>query len=170
MACLEPMLPRRQVLAASMTTLPLFLALSACSGPDPLKGPPPLAADVRTLMSAILGEDNLVYLYSKTIDAHSGLAGELSPLLAEHHAHLSQLQARIIVPPGRHLRVHPTARPPIPATTQAALAQIMAAERAAISAQLKRLPGATPSQAQLYASIAACEATHITVLKGQTVR
>ena len=169
MACLEPMLPRRQVLTASVTTLPLFLALSACSGPDPLKGPPPLAADVRTLMSAILGEDNLVYLYSKTIDVHAGLAGELSPLLAEHRAHLSQLQARIIVPSGRHLRVHPTARPPIPATTHAAVAQIVAAERAAISAQLKRLPGATPSQAQLYASIAACEATHITLLNGQTI-
>jgi hypothetical protein len=163
------MLPRRQVLAASMTTLPLFLTLSACKGPDPLAEPPPLAADVRTLMSAILAEDNLVYLYGKTIAAHSGLAGELSPLLAEHHAHLSQLQARIIVPPGRHLRVHPTARPAIPATTQAALAQVLAAERAAVTAQLKRLPGATPSQAQLYASIAACEATHITLLDGQTI-
>ncbi len=100
---------------------------------------------------------------------HSGLAGELSPLLAEHHAHLSQLEARIIVPAGRHLRVHPTARPAIPATTQAALAQLMTAERAAVTAQLKRLSGATPSQAQLYASIAACEATHVTVLRGQTI-
>jgi hypothetical protein len=163
------MLPRRQVLAASMTTLPLFLALSACSGPDPLKGPPPLSASVHTLMSAILAEDNLVYLYTRTISAHSGLGRELSPLLAEHRAHLSQLQARIIVPPGRHLRVHPTARPAVPATTRAALAQILTAERAAITAQLKRLPGAAPAQAQLYASIAACEATHITLLNGQTI-
>jgi hypothetical protein len=163
------MLPRRQVLAASMTTLPLFLALSACSGPNPLKGPPPLAADVRMLMSAILAEDNLVYLYTTTIGAHSGLADQLSPLLAEHKAHLSQLEARIIVPAGRHLRVHPTARPTVPATTQAALARIRAAERAAITTQLKRLPGAAPSQAQLYASIAACEATHITLLNGQTI-
>jgi hypothetical protein len=163
------MLPRRQVLASSMTTLPLFLALTACDGPNPLAGPPPLAADVRALMSAVLAEDNLVYLYSKTIAAHSGLAGKLSPLLAEHRAHLSQLLARIIVPAGRHLRVHPTTRPPVPATTQAAVAQILAAERAAVTGQLKRLPGATPSQAQLYASIAACEATHITLLNGQTV-
>jgi hypothetical protein len=163
------MLPRRQVLAASMTTLPLFLVLSACAGPDPLKGPPPVSANVRTLMSAILAEDNLVYLYTKTIGAHSGLAGELSPLLAEHRAHLSQLQARIILPPGRRLRVHPTARPAVPATTRAALAQILAAERAAVTAQLKRTPGAAPSQAQLYASIAACEATHITLLNGHTI-
>jgi hypothetical protein len=152
-----------------MTTLPLFLAVSACAGPDPLDEPPPLAADVRTLMSAILTEDTLVYLYAKTINVHSALAGELSPLLAEHRAHLSQLQARIIVPTGRTLRVHPTARPQIPATTQAALAQILAAERAAITAQLKRLQGAPASQAQLYGSIAACEATHITVLNGQTI-
>ena len=152
-----------------MTTLPLFLALSACTGPDPLDGPPPVSADVHTLMSAILAEDNLVYLYAKTIGAHSGLAGELSPLLAEHRAHLSQLEARIIVPKGRSLRVHPTARPPVPATTQAALAQLVAAERAAITAQLKRLTGAPASQAQLYASIAACEATHITVLDGQSI-
>jgi hypothetical protein len=148
----------------------LFVALSACAGhPDPLKGPPPVAPDVRTLEYAILAEDNLVYLYTKTMNVHAALGRQLQPLLAEHQAHLSQLQARIILPPGRHLRVHPTARPPVPATAQAALAQIMAAEKAAITGQLKRLQGATPSQAQLYASIAACEATHVTLLSGQTI-
>jgi hypothetical protein len=161
------MLPRRQVLAASTTTLPLLLALTACGGhPNPLKGPPPLSADVRTLMAAVTAEDNLVYLYTKTLAAYSHLAAELSPLLAEHRAHLGALEARIIEPPGAILRVRPSARPAIPASKAQAIAQLRAAEQAAITAQLKRLPAASPAEAQLYASIAASEATHITVLNG----
>ena len=161
------MLLRRQVLAASMTTLPLFLGLAACAGhPDPLTGPPPLSPDVRTLMTAATAEDNLVYLYTKTIASYSRLATGLSPLLAEHQAHLSALRARIVEPEGRKLRLQPPRRPVIPGTEAGAIAHLRAAEQAAITAQLGRLPAASPVEAQLYASIAASEATHISVLKG----
>jgi hypothetical protein len=164
------MLPRRQVLAASTATVPLLLTLSACGGyPDPLSGPPPLSADVSTLMDAVTGEDNLVYLYEKTIASYSGLSAELSPLLAEHQAHLRQLAGRVIEPPGKSLRVRPSARPAIPSSRAAALAQLRTAEQAAVTTQLRRLPAASPAQAQLYASIAASEATHIPVLDGQAL-
>ena len=63
------MLPRRQLLAASTTTLPLFLALSACAGPNPLAGPPPLSADVRALLQAVAAEQNLISLYNRTMAA-----------------------------------------------------------------------------------------------------
>ncbi len=57
-----------------------------------------------------------------------------------------------------------TARPALGATRAAALAQLRAAEQAAVTTLMSRLNGASPSLAQLYASIAASEATHVSVL------
>jgi hypothetical protein len=158
------MLRRRQLLAASTTTLPLFLALTGCREPAVLAGPPPLSADVRQLFSAVTAEQNLIYQYKRTMALYSALAPELTPLLAEHQAHLAQLRARIIEPPGKTVPEPVTAKPPIPATTAAAVAALRAAERAASTAQLRRLPAAAASLAQLYASIAASEATHVSLL------
>src|SRR6516164_11375732 len=164
MACLEPMLRRRQLLAASTTTLPLFLALSACAGPDPLAGPPPLSADVRALLAAVAAEQQLTFLYKRTMAVYSALAPALGTLLAEHQAHLAQLRARIIEPPGKTVPAAAPPRQPIAGTPAAALTRLRTAEQAAITAQLRRLAGASPSLAQLYASIAASEATHVTEL------
>ena len=152
------------MLAASTTTLPLFLALSACAGPDPLAGPPPLSADVRALLRAVTVEQNLISVYKRTMASYSALAPALTPLLAEHQAHLAQLRARIIEPPGKTVSTKVTSRPAIPGTPAAALAQLRTAEQAASTAQLRRLAGASPSLAQLYASIAASEATHVIAL------
>ena len=155
------------MLAASTTTLP-FLALTACAGPSPLASPPPLSADVRVLFAAAFAEENLVSLYKKTIASYPALTPALAPLLAEHLAHLAQLRARIIEPPGKRVPHTVTSRPSIPATRTAAIALLRTAEQAASTAQLRRLPGAPPSLAQLYASIAASEATHVAVLDGHT--
>jgi hypothetical protein len=164
-ACLEPMLPRRQLLAASATSLPMFVAVSACRGPAVLSGPPPLSPDVRELFAAVTGEENLVSLYTRTMAAYSPLAPALAPLLAEHWAHLAQLRNRIIEPPGKTVPDKVTSRPPIPVTQAAAVARLRTAEQAAVTALLRRLAGASPSLAQLYASIAASEATHVTALR-----
>lgn len=152
------------MLVASTTALPLFAALSACGGPNPLAGPPPLSADVRSLFAAVTAEENLISLYTRSIRAYSALAPALNPLLAEHWAHLAQLRARIIEPPGKTVPERVTSKPPIPATSQAAIAMLRTAEQAASTTQLRRLAGASPSLAQLYASIATSEATHVTVL------
>lgn len=95
---------------------------------------------------------------------YSVLAPTLEPLLAEHWAHLAQLRSRIIEPPDKTIPDRVTSRPPIPATRAAAVARLRAAEQAAVTSQLRRLAGASPALAQLYASIAASEATHATVL------
>jgi len=161
------MLRRRQLLAASVTTLPFFAALSGCDGRDLLPGlasPPPLSADVRALFAAVAAEEDLVSLYKRTVAAYSALAPALTPLLAEHLAHLAQLRARIIEPPGKRVPHTVTSRPPVPAAPAAAVALLRAAERAASTDQLRRLNGAAPSLAQLYASIAASEATHVAAL------
>jgi hypothetical protein len=161
------MLSRRQLLAASPTTLPLFLALSACKGPAVLSGPPPLAPQTQTLLRAVTAELNLIWIYNKTMAEYSGLRPTLAPLLAEHQAHLTGLRARVIEPPGRKAPGTVTARPAVGATAAAALTQLRDAEQAAVGAMLGRMAGAAPSLAQLYASIATCEATHATALAGR---
>ena len=152
------------MLAASPTTLPLFLALSACKGPAVLSGPPPVAAQTQTLLHAVTAELNLIWIYNKTMAEYSGLSPALAPLLAEHQAHLASLRARIIEPPGKKTPTTVTARPAVAATSAGALSQLREAEQAAVAVQLGRLADASPSLAQLYASIATSEATHVTAL------
>jgi hypothetical protein len=164
MACLEPMLSRRQLLAASPTTLPLFLALSACKGPAVLSAPPTVSPQTQTLLHAVTAEQNLIWIYNKAIAAYSTYAPFLTPLRAEHEKHLAELRARVIEPPGKQVPATVTAKPPLAATQAAALAQLRAAEQHAVTTLMGRLSGAPASLAQLYASIAASEATHATVL------
>jgi hypothetical protein len=158
------MLSRRQLLAASPTTLPLFLALSACKGPAVLSGPPPLSNQTRLLLHTVTAERNLIWIYNKAMAGYSALRPTLAPLLAEHHAHLAQLTARVVEPPGRKVPATVTARPALDATADGALRQLRVAEQAAVTALLSRLGSASPSLAQLYASIATSEATHVTAL------
>ena len=152
------------MLAASTTTLPLFLALSACAGPNPLAGPPPLSADVRGLLAAVTDEQNLIWIYKRTMASYSPMAPALAALLAEHQAHLAQLRAMIVEPPGKTIPGTVTRKPTVPGTAASALAQLRAAEQSATTAQLRRLAHAAAPLAQLYASIAASESTHVSAL------
>jgi hypothetical protein len=161
------MLSRRQLLAASPTTLPLFLALSACQGPAVLSGPPPVSDQTTMLLHAVAVEQHLIWIYRSTAAAYSGLAPTLASILAEHEAHLAQLRGRVIEPPGKQVPDMVTAQPAAGATKAAALRQLRTAEKTAIATLMSRLGGASPSLAQLYASIAASEATHVTELTNQ---
>ena len=157
------MLSRRQLLAAS-PTLPLFLTMSGCKGPAVLSAPPTVSPQTQTLLHAVTAELNLIWIYNKAMASYSGLAATLAPLRAEHEAHLAQLRGRVIEPPGKQAPDTVTAKPPLGSTQAAALAQLRTAEQAAVMAMMGRLNGASPSLAQLYASIAACETTHVSVL------
>jgi hypothetical protein len=158
------MLSRRQLLAASPTTLPLFLALSGCNGPAVLSAPSAVSPQTQMLLQAVTAEQNLIWIYNKAITTYSGLAPTLAPLRAEHEAHLAQLRGRVIEPPGKQVPDTLTSRPALGATRGAVVAQLRAAEQAAVTTLMSRLAGASPSLAQLYASIAASEATHVSVL------
>jgi hypothetical protein len=158
------MLSRRQLLAASPTALPLFLALSACKGPAVLSAPPTVSPQTQELLHAVTAEQNLLWIYGKAIAAYPRFAPLLAPLRAEHEEHLAKLRARVIEPPGRQVPVAVTAKPRLAATEAAALAQLRAAEQGAVTTLMGRLSGTPASLAQLYASIAASEATHVTVL------
>ena len=154
------------MLAASPTTLPLFLALSGCTGPAVLSAPSAVSPQTQQLLQAVTAEQNLIWIYNKAMAGYSALRPALAPLLAEHQAHLAQLAARVIEPAGKKATGAVTARPALAATADGALAQLRAAELAAVGRLLGRgqLGSASPSLAQLYASVAASEATHVTTL------
>ncbi len=131
-----------------------------------LSGPPPVAAQTRMLLDAVTAEQNLIWIYNRAVTGYSALRPTLAPLLAEHQAHLAQLTARVVEPPGKKVPDTVTARPALAATADAALVQLRAAEQAAVARLLGRslLGSAQASLAQLYASVAASEATHVTML------
>ena len=171
--------PRRRVLLASATALPLLAAAAGCrssdvfAGPDPLAGRPPLGRDVLTLQAVIAAEENLIGLYRAALyqTALSGGPGTraptLRPLLAQHEQHLVQLRARLVEPPG----AHPSASTgpssgASPGPGRVSTARLRAAERASAASLVQRLATVPPALAQLLASIAASDATHVTVLGG----
>ena len=55
------------MLAASPTTLPLLLALSACKGPAVLSAPPTVSPRTQTLLHAVTAELNLIWIYNRTM-------------------------------------------------------------------------------------------------------
>ena len=173
--------PRRRVLLASATALPLLLGTAGCrssslfTGPDPLAGRPPLGHDVMTLQAVIASEENLINLYRTAINGDSGAASHdarartLGTLLAQHEQHLAQLRTRLVEPAGAPAPSSPPASPgpASPGTAQVTTARLRAAERASAASLVQRLATVEPALAQLFASIAASDATHATVLAGQ---
>jgi hypothetical protein len=158
------------MLLASATTLPVLLAATGCrsseafAGPDPLARPPSPAPDVITLEAVIAAEANLIQLYKTAI---SGVSRATAPLLSQHEQHLAQLSARLVRPaasssaPGRQ-RPSPGAATAAPARVTAA--RLRAAEQGSAADLVRRLGAAEPALAQLFASIAACHATHVAAL------
>ena len=177
--------PGRRALIASAAALPLLLAVAGCrssdvfAGPDPLAGRPPLGHDVVTLQAVIAAEENLIALYRTAIGADQGAAGRLRTLrslLSQHEQHLAQLKTMLVIPPGM------SASPAHPATSTSAgasasatasprparvsTARLRAAERASAASLVRQLGAVPPALAQLFASIAASDATHVTALGG----
>jgi hypothetical protein len=166
--------PRRRVLLASAAALPLLLGTAGCrssdvfTGPDPLAGRPPLGHDVLTLQAVIAAEENMIDLYQLAISGDSGIsrARTLRSLLGQHQQHLVQLKARLIVPPAASASPSPSPASPSPRASTVSIARLRAAERASAADLVRRLATAPPALAQLLASIAASDATHVTALGG----
>jgi hypothetical protein len=164
-------LPRRRVLAASAAALPTLLATAGCkssqvfAGPDPLAGRPSLAPDVITLQAVIAAERTMIDLYQAAMSAGlhpAGGPGLVSGLLAQHQQHLGQLEARLVIPAGQ---ASPSPSPTA-VTGRLTIARLQAAEQASAASLVRRLATAQPALAQLFASIAASDATHSAALSG----
>ena len=166
------------MLAASAAALPALLAIAGCrssdafAGPDPLAGRPALSPDVITLQEAIKAERAMIALYQAAVNGGTRPARTLEGLLAEHRQHLSRLQARLVLPPGSgSASPSPSPSPsssssPSRAPRRVTIAQLRAAERASATDLVRRLVSVPPALAQLFASIAASDATHAVVLAG----
>jgi hypothetical protein len=163
------------MLAASAAALPVLLAASGCrssdafTGPDPLAGPPSPAPDVLTLQAVIAAEQALIRLYQAAIGTGArAIVREhgLEALLTQHQSHLTRLRSRLILPaPAPSASASPAATASgTPAAVS--IAQLRAAERASAASLLRRLTTVQPGLAQLFASIAASDATHAMVLGG----
>jgi hypothetical protein len=169
-------LPRRRVLAASAAALPALLATAGCrssdafAGPDPLAGRPTLSPDVITLQEVIAAERAMIALYQAAVDAGARPARGLAGLLAQHQQHLSRLQASLVLPPGSaSASPSPSASSSpssSPSSSRVTVAQLRAAERASAADLVRRLGSVPPALAQLFASIAASDATHVAALGG----
>ena len=180
-------LPRRRLLAASAAALPALLAIAGCrssevfAGPDPLAGRPTLSPDVITLQAVIAAEQAMIALYQVAVRGDprpTGRARGLEGLLAQHRQHLGQLVTRLILPPGEPSAsfspsTSPSAAPITGPTTgpstgpgRVTIAQLRAAERASATNLVRRLVTVPPDLAQLFASIAASDATHVVALGG----
>ena len=162
---------RRAVLAAA-AGLPL-LAVSGCKGVGALAAPPTQAPDVAVLRSAIAAEEVMIARYDAVMTRSASLAARLRPLRGEHRLHLAQLRSRLIVPPASAAAASPSPSPSgqspsgpgsVPAGAAAAISYLQAAEHAAATTLLRQLAAVSPSLAQLMASVAASEATHVTAL------
>jgi hypothetical protein len=205
-------MPRRRLLFASATALPLLLATTGCSsadlfaGPDPLGGRPPLAPDTVTLEDVIVAEVGLISQY-KSVMSVPGSAGDvqrrlLASLLAQHEEHLVKLRARLVVPPGASApATAPASASASSASSSASSASSSAsgagsagtsaaassgaassgtassgtasadpistlreAERKSAAYLVQQLATVQPALAQLFASIAASDATHAVAL------
>jgi hypothetical protein len=179
-------LPRRRTLLASAAALPLLLATAGCrssdvfTGPDPLAGRPRPAPDVVTLAAVIAAEESLIGLYRTALAGDSAATArghDLGALLAQHEQHLTRLRARLIQPPGTATAAPspratavaspgPSAKASATAPARVTIARLRTAERASAVGLVRRLATVEPALAQLFASIAASDATHVTVLGG----
>jgi hypothetical protein len=163
-------LPRRRVLAASAAALPALLATAGCrssdafAGPDPLAGRPALSPDVITLQEVITAERAMIALYQAAVNGGTRPARTLEGLLAQHRQHLSRLQARLVLPPGSGSVSPSPSRSPSLSRGRVTVAQLHAAERASATDLVRRLVSVPPALAQLFASIAASDATHAVAL------
>jgi hypothetical protein len=169
--------PRRRVLAASAAALPFLLGIAGCrssdafTGPDPLAGRPPLGRDVLTLQAVIAAEENMIDLYRTAISGDLGNRAAaqtrmLQSLQAQHEQHLVQLKARLVVPPGASASPSGAAASPSPRPSTVTVTGLRAAERASAADLVQQLVTVPPALAQLFASIAASDATHVTALGG----
>ena len=160
------------MLAASAAALPALLATAGCrssdafAGPDPLAGRPALSPDVITLQEVIKAERAMIALYQAAMNGEpASRVRVLEGLLAQHRQHLAQLQARLVLPSASPAPSASASRSAA-APRRTTIAQLRTAERASATDLVRRLVSVPPALAQLLASIAACDATHVVALGG----
>jgi hypothetical protein len=165
-------LPRRTLLrlaggsAGAVVLASTAGVLAGCTGPDSTPEPDRTSEAVAALLA---GEAALATRYRQVQARHPALRPVLRGVLADHVAHAAALRA--VLPQPVPTEPSPSALSPsalsrtVPATPAAALADLARAERAAASAATDACLLAGGDTAVLLASVAACEASHVVVLR-----
>lgn len=126
------------------------------------------APEPSPLLPVLTGTLALIDTYTATISAQPALAGKLEPLLADHRAHVTALNAAmggaVSAAPSGPATGSPSPGSSVPDQPAAALAAVRAAERAARDASVRDCLAAQPRYASLLGSIAACRSCHLEVL------
>jgi Ferritin-like domain len=163
--------PTRRALLGAGATASVLLAgsLAGCKGIAALGSPPQAGPDVAILDHAIVAEELMIARYHAALTAltsDAAVAATARHLLAEHEQHLAALRSRLVLPQRLATaspRPSPTP-PPLPAGSRGVLAALADAESVASAGLIHQLRQVPAPLAQLMASIAASEASHVVVL------
>jgi hypothetical protein len=168
---------RRAVLAAVAAGVPLLA--TGCRGIQVLGSPPGPAPDIRLLRSLIAAEEVMVAHYRTAIaqagsggnttsptagQASQSVAAGLTTILGQHEQHLSRLRERLVEPASYRPAAAGSHAASLPAGLDELLVTLAGYEQAASSRLNAAALTMPPSAAQLLASIAASEATHVPAL------
>ncbi len=172
------MLGRAAAGSLGLAGLAGLTGLTGCKGITALGPVPGIAPDVVTLEHAIEAEEAMVATYRAALATLAGLDGNgggngrrlaavIAAVHSDHQAHLTQLRARLILPPRlARIRLRPAKPvPQLPADRHGLVEMLAAAERAAAARLTSELIDAPPALAQLMASISASEAGHMVSLR-----
>lgn len=153
--------PRRAVLAGlagAATGLALAGCWPASNEPAAKPGPHPLTP-------VLAGAVALTGRFQAAIAGFPDLAERLTPLLADHEAHVAALR-QAMGTPSASASATPSGSAPasLAADSAGALAALLAAERTGQTDAVAACLAAAAEHAPLIGSIAACRATHVEVL------
>jgi hypothetical protein len=115
------------------------------------------------LQAVIAAELDLISSYKSAVSASSNPL--LPALLSQHQQHLVQLKSRLIVPAGASPSPSPSPSASL-SSSPPSVATLRDAERASAASLTGQLVSVGPALAQLFASIAASDATHADALGG----
>ena len=156
-------LTRREGLLALGLLAPIGL-LASCSGsPEPTPGSTSASAPPADLSAEVAAEESvLVSTYDAVLAAATGLGGEAVALLAlirdQHAQHLESLGGAAVPTPASGTAA--------PVTIDAAVANLIAAERAAARSRIRACVAADDAElARLLTFIGASEASHVPALR-----
>ena len=159
---------RRAVLATAVRGVSLAsvpMALAACRGVQVLGTPPPPPADIRALSAAITAEKQMLARFAAAIAqlpaGQTDALAAVRAVQAEHAAHLTELRSRLVEPAGHAPAAPRPVTIPAGSSTSSILQALEQAEQAASDRLIGQLGALPPALAQLFASIAASEATHV---------
>ncbi|MEU7892922.1 hypothetical protein AB0B45_08650 [Nonomuraea sp. NPDC049152] len=152
-------LSRRAVLAGGAA----MAALSGCTAgpPEPAasKAPDPEHLLLREL---IADKERTIGLYAVLVGAGGA---KLTPFMARHEEHLAALRERLPAETTPSASATPSSPPsPSKKPPKVSLTRLRDTERKAAAMRARQLGTASPSLAQLIASIGACEALHALAL------